>query len=72
MVAHDMKNADIFIAQTNSFNAIDLEELKKGLEKAKGFIRKKLSQNLNLRRVPEIVFKVEEFCELHEWIFNFR
>ena len=49
------------ISQTNSFNEIDLEELKKGLEKAKGFIRKKLSQNLNLRRIPEIFFKIEEF-----------
>ena len=57
----DMKKADIFISQTNSFNEIDLGELKNGLEKAKGFIRKKLSQNLNLRRIPEIFFKIEDF-----------
>ena len=61
MLTHDMKKADIFISKTNSFNEIDQEELKKGLEKAKGFIRKKLSQNLNLRRIPEIFFKIEEF-----------
>ena len=61
MLTPDMKKADIFISQTNSFNEIDLEELKEGLEKAKGFIRKKLSQNLNLRRIPEIFFKIEVF-----------
>ncbi len=57
----DMRKADIFISQTNSFNEIDREELIKGLEKAKGFIRKKLSQNLNLRRTPEIFFEIEDF-----------
>ena len=61
MLTPDMKKADIFISPTNSFNEIKLEELKKGLEKAKGFIRKKLSQNLNLRRIPEIFFKIEDF-----------
>ena len=60
MLTPDMKKADIFISKTNSFNEIDQEELKKGLEKAKGFIRKKLSQNLNLRRIPEISFNIEE------------
>ena len=61
MLTPDMRKADIFISQTNSFNEIDLEELIKGLEKAKGFIRKKLSQNLNLRRTPEIFFEIEDF-----------
>ena len=61
MLTPDMKKADIFISKTNSFNEIKLEELTKGLEKAQGFIRKKLSQNLNLRRIPEISFKIEEF-----------
>ena len=61
MLTPDMKKADIFISQVNSFNEINLEELQKGLEKAKGFIRKKLSHNLNLRRIPEIFFKIEEF-----------
>ena len=56
----DMRKADIFISQTNSFNEIDPEELIKGLEKAKGFIRKKLSQNLNLKRIPEIFFEIED------------
>ena len=60
LLTSDMKKADIFISQSNSFNEIDSEEVKKGLEKAKGFIRRKLSRNLNLRRTPEIFFKLEE------------
>ena len=61
MLTSDMKKADILISQSNSFNEVNLDEVKQGLEKAKGFIRKKLSQNLNLRRTPEIFFKIEEF-----------
>ena len=60
LLTSDMKKADIFISQSNSFNEIDIEEVKKGLEKAKGFIRRKLSKNLNLRRTPEIFFKLED------------
>ena len=60
LLTSDMKKADIFISQSNSFNEIDSEEVQKGLEKAKGFIRRKLSKNLNLRRTPEIFFKLEE------------
>ena len=60
LLTSDMKKADIFISQSNSFNEIDIEEVKKGLEKAKGFIRRKLSKNLNLRKTPEIFFKLEE------------
>ena len=61
LLTPDMKKADILISQSNSFNEIDSEEVRKGLENAKGFIRKKLSHNLNLRRTPEIFFKIEEF-----------
>ncbi|MDG2019951.1 MAG: 30S ribosome-binding factor RbfA [SAR86 cluster bacterium] len=60
LLTPDMKKADIFISQSNSFNEMDPEEVKKGLEKAKGFIRRKLSKNLNLRRTPEIFFKLED------------
>ena len=61
LLTPDMKKADIFICQSNSFNEVEADKAKQGLEKAKGFIRKKLSQNLNLRRTPEIFFKIEEF-----------
>ena len=61
MLTPDMKKADILISQSNSFNEIDSDEVRIGLERAKGFIKKKLSKNLNLRRTPEIFFKIEEF-----------
>ena len=60
LLTPDMKKADIFISNSNSFNEIDPEEVKIGLEKAKGFIRRNLSRNLNLRRTPEIFFKIED------------
>ena len=60
LLTPDMKKADIFISNSNSFNEIDSEEVKIGLEKAKGFIRRKLSRNLNLRRTPEIFLKIED------------
>ena len=60
-LSSDMKNSFIYFSGDNSFNELDSEEILVGLEKAKGFIRKKLSLNLNLRRTPEICFK-EESC----------
>tara|TARA_Y100000746_G_scaffold168240_1_gene145571 strand:+ start:278 stop:595 length:318 start_codon:yes stop_codon:yes gene_type:complete len=60
-LSSDMKNSYIFFSSDNSFNDLDSEEILVGLEKAKGFIRKKLSNNLNLRRTPEIYFKEESY-----------
>ena len=60
-LSSDMKNAFIFFSSDNSFNDLDTKEILVGLEKAKGFIRKKLSNNLNLRRTPEIYFKEESY-----------
>ena len=60
-LSSDMKNSFIFFSSDNSFNNLDPEEILVGLEKAKGFIRKKLSNNLNLRRTPEIYFKEESY-----------
>jgi ribosome-binding factor A len=58
-LSSDMKSSFIFFSSENSFNDLDSEQILVGLEKAKGFIRKKLSSNLNLRRTPEIFFKEE-------------
>jgi len=60
-ISSDMKKSFIFFSSDNSFNDLDSEEIIVGLEKAKGFIRKKLSKNLNLRRTPEIHFKQESY-----------
>tara|TARA_Y100001970_G_scaffold105434_1_gene132101 strand:+ start:3877 stop:4188 length:312 start_codon:yes stop_codon:yes gene_type:complete len=60
-LSSDMKKAYIFFSRDNSFSDLDIEEILEGLIKAKGFIRKKLSRNLNLRRTPEIDFKLESY-----------
>ena len=60
-LSSDMKNSFIFFSSENSFNDLDSKEILVGLEKAKGFIRKKLSNNLNLRRTPDIYFKEESY-----------
>tara|TARA_B100000579_G_C22727738_1_gene802599 strand:+ start:112 stop:429 length:318 start_codon:yes stop_codon:yes gene_type:complete len=60
-LSSDMKNSFIFFSSDNSFNNLDSKEILIGLEKAKGFIRKKLSNNLNLRKTPEIHFKEESY-----------
>ena len=53
----DMKKSFIIYSSNNSFNDLDSEEILEGLQKAKGFIRKRLSANLNLRRTPEFDFR---------------
>ncbi len=53
----DMKKSYIIYSSNNSFNDLDSKEILEGLQKAKGFIRKRLSTNLNLRRTPEIDFR---------------
>jgi len=53
----DMKKSFIIYSSNNSFNDLDSKEILEGLRKAKGFIRKRLSANLNLRRTPEIDFR---------------
>ena len=53
-------NSEILIAEyiKKTGNKLRIHS-KIGLEKSKGFIRRKLSQNLDLRRTPEIFFKVD-------------
>ena len=58
-LSSDMKMSYIFFSSENSFNDLETNETLEGLEKAKGFIRRKLSNHLNLRRTPEIIFKKE-------------
>mgnify|MGYP001227245090 CR=1 FL=1 len=60
----DMKKSFIVFSSDNSFNDLDIKEVLEGLEAAKGYIRKKLSRNLNLRRTPEISFKEESYTPL--------
>ena len=60
-LSSDMRKSFIYFSSDNSFSDLDTKEMLEGLEKAKGFIRSKLSNNLNLRRTPEIYFKQESY-----------
>ena len=44
-------------------NEDEKAETLKGFEKAKGFLRKKISSNLDLRHTPTLIFKLDESIE---------
>lgn len=44
-------------------NEAEKAETLKGFEKAKGFLRKKISSNLDLRHTPTLIFKLDESIE---------
>ena len=51
-VSGDLKFAKIFFSVIGG----DFDEVKKGLISARGYIRKTLADNLNLRNTPELTF----------------
>lgn len=59
-VTPDLKYAKVFFSFLDDANEEEAEmkrkEIKKGLESAKGFIRRELAQTLNLRITPDLVF----------------
>ncbi|MCR5148475.1 MAG: 30S ribosome-binding factor RbfA [Eubacterium sp.] len=60
-VTKDLKYCKVYIS------VLDKEEKKtdciKGLESAKGFIRKSLADSLNLRNTPELIFTLDNSIE---------
>ena len=59
-LSKDIKKAYILFSALNSFNDIDLEEVRAGLEKAKGFIRSMLGKRLEIKRIPELFFETDQ------------
>ena len=60
-------NKDLSIAEvlfTHSGGAEKREEVQKGLDAARGFIRTQLGKRLNMRRTPELRFVWDEFLEV--------
>jgi len=53
-LSNDLKNARIFFSVMGSES--DIKEALKGLESAKGFIKRQLGSGLGLRYVPDIIF----------------
>ena len=53
-LSNDLKNARIFFSVMG--NESDVIQALKGLESAKGFIKRQLGSDLGLRYVPDIIF----------------
>ena len=53
-LSNDLKNARIFFSVMGSES--DINEALKGLESARGFIKRQLGSDLGLRYVPDIIF----------------
>lgn len=60
-VTRDLRYAKIYISVLGNQN--DKEETLKGLESGKGFIRKEIGKNLNLRYTPEPLFYLDKSIE---------
>ena len=58
-VSADLKFAKIYFSVLN----IDVNEVKKGLVSAKGFIRREIASRLNLRNTPELTFIPDDSME---------
>ena len=59
-LSKDIIKAYILLSALYSFNDIDLEEVRAGLEKAKGFIRSMLGKRLEIKRIPELFFDIDQ------------
>ena len=56
-VAPDLTTARVFI--TPLYEDVDTQEVLKGLDTAQGFIRTQLAQRIKVRRIPELIFKID-------------
>ncbi len=59
-LSKDISKAYIIFSSLNSFTQISSVEVKKGLKKAKGFIRSNLGKRLNVKRLPELSFQEDQ------------
>ena len=59
-LASDLSYAKVYVTV---FNQDKIKETMKALEQAKGFIRKKLSERIDVRHTPELSFVFDESIE---------
>jgi len=57
-VASDLSAARVLIAPL--YDDVDKREVLKGLEAAQGYIRTQLAQRIQVRRIPELIFKIDQ------------
>ena len=56
-VAPDLTTARVFV--TPLYEDVDTREVLAGLKAAQGFIRTQLAQRIKVRRMPELIFKID-------------
>ncbi len=56
-VAPDLTTARVFV--TPFYEDVDTREVLAGLKAAHGFIRTQLAQRIKVRRIPELIFKID-------------
>ncbi|PWM43025.1 MAG: 30S ribosome-binding factor RbfA [Clostridiales bacterium] len=59
-VSADLKYATIYVSVLGTY---DEKELMKGLKAAKGFLRKRLGEVMQMRAVPELTFEIDRSAE---------
>lgn len=60
-VTDNLSVADIFFSVLEDY--ADKNDVQKGLESAKGFIRTRLSKKLKMRKIPDLQFKFDTALE---------
>ena len=60
-VSSDFKNATVHVSVLG--DDAQKRDMMKGLNAASGFLRRELTRRLNLRRSPELMFKMDESME---------
>jgi ribosome-binding factor A len=60
-LSNDLKNATIFYSLIGDKDAINKAQA--GLESAKGFVRKEIGLEVNLKNTPDIIFKYDPTLE---------
>ncbi len=59
-VSADLSTALLFWSPVDVSEHVDLEEMADGLESAKGYVRRQVAQNLQLRRTPALSFRYDD------------
>ncbi|NME36230.1 MULTISPECIES: 30S ribosome-binding factor RbfA [Fusobacterium] len=63
-VTEDLKFADLyFTIYSNENSEVNKAKVEEGLNEIKGFLRKKISEELALRYVPEVRVKIDDSIE---------
>jgi ribosome-binding factor A len=68
-VTRDLSYANVYVSVLG--DKVEKEEALKGLESAKGFIRKEIGRKIELRYIPELIFHLDESIEKGMYMSKF-